>query len=160
MDNELHCNSNQFPNLLFLTIYGSVKFTSSLSFISQGKDNRPFTIYGQMPFENGSVAYDIAFGANEERAKRKLEALKTRGGTRTLAYLTTYPGNRANLGIKRNVGDQGGVRRIHESSRSLWQGNLHGLARTPLISQIWKLTGRSLTKIVIILFDIYFLKGF
>ena len=30
-----------------------------------------------MPFENGSAAYDIAFGANEERArKRKLEALK------------------------------------------------------------------------------------
>ena len=30
-----------------------------------------------MPFENGSVAYDIAFGANEERArKRKLKALK------------------------------------------------------------------------------------
>ena len=30
-----------------------------------------------MPFENGPVAYDIAFGANEERAsKRKLEALK------------------------------------------------------------------------------------
>ncbi len=30
-----------------------------------------------MPFENGSVAYDIAFSASEERAsKRKLEALK------------------------------------------------------------------------------------
>ena len=35
-------------------------------------------MYGQMPFENGaSAAYDIAFGANEERAtKRKLEAIK------------------------------------------------------------------------------------
>lgn len=41
------------------------------------QDNRPFTIYGQMPFKNGSAAYDIVFSTNEERtSKRKLEALK------------------------------------------------------------------------------------